>query len=82
MSRNIRYKCPFCEEKFTREDLVNHIEDEHKITLIDGDIIESKNLKNQKFSYFDVSQPKSKVLCERYQTIYTRSISTGRNSLR
>lgn len=55
---------------FLMQLLNNHIEDEHKITLIDGDIIESKNLKNQKFSYFDVSQPKSKVLCERYQTIY------------
>ena len=33
MSRNIRYKCPFCEEKFTREDLVNHIEDEHEYEL-------------------------------------------------
>ena len=28
-NRNIRYKCPFCNNKFTREDLVNHIEDEH-----------------------------------------------------
>ena len=28
-NRNIRYKCPFCNNKFTREDLVNHIEDDH-----------------------------------------------------
>ena len=28
-NRNIRYKCPFCNNRFTREDLVNHIEDDH-----------------------------------------------------
>ena len=28
-NRNIRYKCPFCNNRFIREDLVNHIEDDH-----------------------------------------------------
>ena len=28
-NRNIRYKCPFCNNRFTREDLVNHIENDH-----------------------------------------------------
>ena len=28
-NRNIKYKCPFCNNRFTREDLVNHIEDDH-----------------------------------------------------
>ena len=28
-NRNIRYKCPFFNNWFTREDLVNHIEDDH-----------------------------------------------------
>ena len=25
-ARVIKYKCPFCDEKYNREDLVNHIE--------------------------------------------------------
>ncbi len=28
-ARNIRYKCPFCDNRYSREDLVIHIEDEH-----------------------------------------------------
>lgn len=28
-NRNIKYKCPFCDNKFNRVDLVNHIEDDH-----------------------------------------------------
>ena len=29
MSRNIIYRCPFCEKRFNKQDLVNHIEDVH-----------------------------------------------------
>lgn len=28
-TRVIKYKCPFCDEKYNREDLVNHIEENH-----------------------------------------------------
>lgn len=28
-TRNIKYKCPFCDERYSREDLLNHIEENH-----------------------------------------------------
>ena len=31
--RNVRYKCPFCDKRFTRQDLVRHIEDNHMDVL-------------------------------------------------
>lgn len=31
--RNVRFKCPFCDRRFTREDLVRHIEDCHMDVL-------------------------------------------------
>lgn len=34
--RNIRYKCPYCDKRFTREDLVHHVEDEHEDMIPDG----------------------------------------------
>lgn len=40
------------------------------ITLIDGDIVETKNLKNQKFLEKDINFYKSQVLAERYQRVY------------
>lgn len=41
-----------------------------RITLIDGDIVEEKNLKNQKFLEKDIGFYKSQVLAERYQRVY------------
>lgn len=32
-TRNIRYKCPFCNNRFNREDLVIHIEDNHQYDI-------------------------------------------------
>lgn len=40
------------------------------ITLADGDIVEEKNLKNQKFTQKDIGKPKAEVLAERYKRIY------------
>jgi very-short-patch-repair endonuclease len=31
--RKISYKCPFCDKRYTREDLVSHIEDNHSYEL-------------------------------------------------
>lgn len=30
MAKTVRFKCPFCEKRFTREDLVVHVEEEHE----------------------------------------------------
>lgn len=32
-SKTVRYKCPFCEKRLTREDLIGHIDDEHEDLL-------------------------------------------------
>ena len=32
-SKTVRYKCPFCEKRLTREDLIIHINDEHEDLL-------------------------------------------------
>lgn len=40
------------------------------IILADGDIIEEKNLKNQKFTEKDIGKSKAEVLAERYKRIY------------
>jgi hypothetical protein len=40
------------------------------ITLADGDMIENKNLKNQKFTEKDLNKSKAEVLCSRYKRIY------------
>jgi len=50
--------------------LNNTSEKIEKITFVDGDIIEEKNLKNQKFLLKDVGNYKSEVLAERYQRVY------------
>lgn len=34
--RNVLYKCPFCNDKYSRADLVNHIEDEHPYDIPKG----------------------------------------------
>lgn len=36
VKRNIKYKCPYCDKRFTREDLVHHIEDEHEDMIPEG----------------------------------------------
>jgi hypothetical protein len=30
---NVKYKCPFCNDRMTREDLVRHVQDEHEDEL-------------------------------------------------
>lgn len=42
----------------------------HKVTLIDGDIVEEKNLRTQKFLASDVGRNKAEVLAERYQAVF------------
>lgn len=36
MASNRTYKCPFCDKRFIREDLVNHITDNHESELPEG----------------------------------------------
>jgi hypothetical protein len=43
---------------------------EHSIKLVDEDIFETKNMKNQKCILQDIGRPKAEVLCERYQAVY------------
>ena len=31
--KNVRYKCPFCDKRFTRDDLVIHVTDTHTDVL-------------------------------------------------
>lgn len=42
----------------------------HKITVIDGDHFEDKNMKNQKCTYYDIGKSKAEILCERYSLVY------------
>ncbi len=49
--------------------LLNNTESK-AITLIDGDDVEYKNLKNQKFLEKDIGYHKVQVLAERYQRVY------------
>lgn len=49
--------------------LINNTNDK-KVTLIDGDVVESKNLKNQKFLEKDIGFYKAEVLAERYTRVY------------
>lgn len=44
--------------------------DEHSLTIVDQDIIEDKNLINQKFLKRDVGKAKAEVLAERYGKVY------------
>lgn len=46
------------------------LKNKHSITLIDGDIIEEKNLRTQKFLHGDVGKSKAEVLSDRYSTVY------------
>lgn len=50
--------------------LLNNFNKSHPLTLMDGDIFETKNLKNQKCTINDISSSKAKVLAERYQLVY------------
>lgn len=34
--KNTKYKCPYCEKRLTREDLVRHVEDEHEDLIPEG----------------------------------------------
>lgn len=43
---------------------------EHNITLIDGDLFEAKNQKNQKCIERDINRHKSEVMCQRYKRAY------------
>ena len=36
MPSNHKYKCPYCEEKYLREDLAQHIEEEHEDLIPEG----------------------------------------------
>lgn len=46
----------------------------HKITLIDGDIIEEHNLRTQKFLPEDIGKLKAEVLADRYSSVFDISI--------
>ena len=34
--RTVTYKCPYCTRRFTREDLVLHVQDEHEDMIPEG----------------------------------------------
>lgn len=36
MSRSVTYKCLYCDNRYTRQDLVNHIEEEHENEIPEG----------------------------------------------
>ena len=36
MSKNVTYKCLYCNNRYTRQDLVNHIEEEHEHEIPEG----------------------------------------------
>lgn len=36
MSRNVTYKCMYCDNRYTRQDLVTHIEEEHEHEIPEG----------------------------------------------
>lgn len=44
------------------------------LTLVDGDIVEEKNLKTQKFLHKDINKNKAEVLSDRYGAIYDKDI--------
>lgn len=48
----------------------NFTASEVRIRIVDADVVEEKNLLNQKFLAEDVSHLKAEVLCERYQSAY------------
>ena len=50
--------------------LSNNYSDKVRITLIDGDAFETKNLKNQKCTINDIGHSKTKVLANRYSLVY------------
>lgn len=43
----------------------------HTLTIIDGDVIEDKNLINQHYIKKDVGKFKAEVLCDRYSKVYS-----------
>lgn len=47
---------------------------ESRIVLVDEDVVETKNLKTQKFLPVDVGKNKAEVLSERYSSVYNRDI--------
>lgn len=46
----------------------------HKIILIDGDIVEEKNLKTQKFLQEDIGKSKAEALADRYSSVFKLDI--------
>lgn len=48
---------------------------QHRIVLVDGDEVESKNLRTQKFLPNDVGLKKAEVLSERYENVFGMNIS-------
>lgn len=52
---------------------------ENSIILIDGDRIEEKNLKNQKYLSKDIGKYKSEVLAERYKKVYPKLKISSKN---
>lgn len=48
----------------------------HSYVLVDPDVIENKNLKNQLFLEEEIGEKKAEVLAERYATAYNLNIST------
>lgn len=50
------------------------LKNKHSITLIDGDIVEEKNLRTQKFLSSDVGKSKAEVLADRYSAVYNMDI--------
>lgn len=46
------------------------LKNKHRITLIDRDIVEEKNLRTQKFLSSDVGKSKAEVLSDRYSAVY------------
>lgn len=47
----------------------------HRVILVDQDLVEEKNLRTQKFLASDVGRNKAEVLAERYQAVFGMDIS-------
>lgn len=53
----------------------NNFKHKHKIILVDGDTVEEKNLRTQKFLPGDVGKLKAEVLSDRYSSVFDLDIS-------
>ena len=55
--------------------------DEHEITLIDGDAVESKNIKRQNFVMSDIDKNKADIMARRYAAAFGIPINSYTNYL-